>query len=187
MVGTKYLEHVGKMTIENVNGRDRCVLEFKQNGYWGSTNMVSGTVHDASGNIVSQLEGKWDEYLSQAVDSSHFTVLWRAQQWPKQTHEYYGFTSFSMTLNEITPDIADKLPVTDSRHRPDVRALEEGDLDQAEAEKVRVEEMQRSRRRDGEEAQAKWFRFEGGEWIYTGEYWEARAKGWKGTSIDPLW
>lgn len=30
MVGTKYLEHVGKMTIENVNGRDRCVLEFKQ-------------------------------------------------------------------------------------------------------------------------------------------------------------
>ncbi|KIK71255.1 hypothetical protein GYMLUDRAFT_33393 [Collybiopsis luxurians FD-317 M1] len=187
MVGSKYLEHVGKMIIENINGRDRCVLEFKQSGYWGSSNVVSGQVHDASGKIISQLEGKWDEHLSQAVDASHFTVLWRTHPWPKQTHDYYGFTSFGMTLNEITPDIGDKLPTTDSRYRPDVRALEEGDLDRAEAEKVRVEEMQRSRRREGKEPQAKWFKEEGGEWIYAGGYWEARAKGWKGTNITPLW
>ncbi|KAJ4476763.1 oxysterol binding protein [Lentinula aciculospora] len=187
MVGTKYLEHVGKLTIENVNGRDKCVLEFKQNGYWGEINLVSGQVHNASGKVTSQLEGKWDAHLSQAVDASHFTLLWRAHPWPKHTHDYYGFTSFSMTLNEITPDIAEKLPATDSRYRPDVRALEEGDIDRAEAEKVRVEEMQRSRRRNGKEPQARWFKLEGDEWIYTGGYWEARAKGWKDTNIDPLW
>ncbi|KAJ3907829.1 oxysterol binding protein [Lentinula edodes] len=187
VVGTKYLEHVGKMTIENVNGRDRCVMEFKQSGYWGETNLVSGHVHDASGKVASQLEGKWDEHLSQAVDASHFTLLWRAHPWPKHTHEYYGFTSFSMTLNEITPDLAEKLPVTDSRYRPDVRALEEGDIDRAEAEKVRVEEMQRSRRREGKEPQARWFKLEGDEWVYNGGYWEARARGWKDAKIDPLW
>ncbi|KAJ3750118.1 oxysterol binding protein [Lentinula detonsa] len=187
VVGTKYLEHVGKLIIENVNGRDRCVLEFKQSGYWGETNLVSGQVHDASGKVAAQLEGKWDEHLSEAVDASHFTLLWRAHPWPKHGHDYYGFTSFSMALNEVTPDIAEKLPVTDSRYRPDVRALEEGDIDRAEAEKVRVEEMQRSRRRDGKEASARWFTLQGDEWIYTGGYWEARAKGWKDTKIDPLW
>ncbi|KAJ3990482.1 oxysterol binding protein [Lentinula detonsa] len=187
VVGTKYLEHVGKLIIENVNGRDRCVLEFKQSGYWGETNLVSGQVHDASGKVAAQLEGKWDEHLSEAVDASHFTLLWRAHPWPKHGHDYYGFTSFSMALNEVTPDIAEKLPVTDSRYRPDVRALEEGDIDRAEAEKVRVEEMQRSRRRDGKEASARWFTLQGDEWIYTGGYWEARAKSWKDTKIDPLW
>ncbi|KAJ3718261.1 oxysterol binding protein [Lentinula raphanica] len=187
VVGTKYLEHVGKLAIENVAARDRCVLEFKQSGYWGETNLVSGQIFDASGKVKSQLEGKWDEHMSEAVDASHFTLLWRAHPWPKNTNEYYGFTSFSMTLNEITPDVAEKLPVTDSRYRPDVRALEEGDIDRAEAEKVRVEELQRSRRRDGRELSARWFRPEGDEWIYTGGYWEARAKGWKDTKIDPLW
>ncbi|KAF5382908.1 hypothetical protein D9757_006329 [Collybiopsis confluens] len=187
MVGTKYLEHVGVMTVENSNDRHRCVLEFKQSGYWGSSNVVSGQVYDASGTVISRLEGKWDEHLSQAVDSSHFTLLWRAHPWPKQTHDYYGFTSFGMTLNEITPDIVGKLPVTDSRYRPDVRALEEGGLDKAEAEKIRVEEMQRARRREGKETQPRWFRLEGGEWTYAGGYWEARAKGWKGTNITPFW
>ncbi|KAK7463810.1 Oxysterol-binding protein 3 [Stygiomarasmius scandens] len=187
MVGTKYLEHVGKMIIENVTDNSRCVLEFKQNGYWGASNVVSGTVYDSAGATISQLEGKWDEQFSQTVDSSHLVVLWRVNPWPKQTQEYYGFTSFGITLNEMSPDVVNKMPPTDSRLRPDVRALEEGDLDTAESEKSRVEEMQRDRRRKGKESQPRWFKQAGDEWIYAGGYWEARAKGWKGTNIEPLW
>jgi len=187
MVGTKYLEHVGKMIIENVTDNSRCVLEFKQNGYWGASNVVSGTVYDSAGATISQLEGKWDEQFSQTVDSSHLVVLWRVNPWPKQTEEYYGFTSFGITLNEMSPDVVNKLPPTDSRLRPDVRALEEGDLDTAESEKSRVEEMQRDRRRKGKESQPRWFKQAGDEWIYAGGYWEARAKGWKGTNVEPLW
>ena len=50
---------------------------------------------------------------------------------------------------------------TDSRLRPDQRALEDGDVDQAEALKARLEEHQRARRRvleeHGEEWKPRWF------------------------------
>lgn len=188
MMGTKYLEHCGQMVIENSSDNSRCVLEFKQSGYWAAPNVVSGAVYDPSGEVVSELEGKWDEQISEKVDVSHFTVLWRASPWPKNMPDNYGFTAFGITLNEITDDIADKLPPTDSRYRPDVRALEEGDLDLAEEEKNRVEEMQRDRRRRGIEREPRWFKQVGEEWVYVGGYWEARAKGWKGTErVEALW
>lgn len=187
MVGTKYLEHTGKMSIENTHDQTQCVLEFKQNGYWGASNQVSGTVYGPSGEAVSHLDGKWDDQMAQSLDSSHFRVLWRITPFPKNTHEYYGFTAFGITLNELTSDIVGKLPPTDSRFRPDVRALENGDLDVAEEEKVKVEELQRERRRRGEDRQPRWFKQDGDEWVYSGGYWEARAKNWKGEDLHPLW
>jgi Oxysterol-binding protein. len=187
MVGTKYLEHCGKMTIENTMNNARCVLEFKQSGYWAASNVVSGTIHAPSGEVVAQLEGKWDDQIAQTVDSSNFRILWRVAPFPKNIDECYGFTSFGITLNEITSDIGDKLPPTDSRYRPDVRSLERGHLDVAEEQKIKVEEMQRERRRRGADRQPRWFKQVGEEWTYVGGYWEARAKSWKGAGIEPLW
>ncbi|KAJ7492874.1 oxysterol binding protein [Mycena latifolia] len=151
-----------------------------QCGYWGASNMVSAAVYSPSGQVVMQMEGKWDDQMSQTLDSSHFRIY-------GDTHEYYGFTSFGITLNEITSDLEGKLPATDSRCRPDVRALEEGHLDVAEREKTRVEEAQRERRRNGEDTQPRWFRQVGDEWEYTGGYWEARAQGWKDAGVKALW
>lgn len=185
MMGTKYLEHTGKMTIENVSTNARCIVEFKENGYWGISNLVSGTVHSSSGAIDAIIEGRWDESLARKLGPSHLHVLWKISTFPKNALDYYGFTSWGITLNEITSDLADKLPPTDSRYRPDVRALEEGKLDLAESEKTRVEELQRERRRQGMNRSPKWFKQVGDEWEYVGGYWEQRAKGWK--DIDPLW
>ncbi|KAJ7630685.1 oxysterol binding protein [Roridomyces roridus] len=187
MVGTKYLEHVGKMNIDNTRTGARCVIEFKPAGFWGASNLVSGVVHDPSGEAVAKLEGKWDDQLSQMLDDSHFRILWRAAPFPTNTLEYYGFTSFGISLNEITGDMKGKVAPTDSRWRPDVRALEEGRLEEAEEAKSRVEEAQRERRRKGMDAEPRWFALVGSEWEYTGGYWEARANEWKGAGIKPLW
>lgn len=187
MVGTKYFEHSGKMTIENTTTQYRCVLDFKQNGYWGPANVVSGTIHDPDSDIVGKLEGKWDDQICQMLDASHFHVLWKMAPFPKNTLESYGFTSYGITLNEIADDSAGKLPPTDSRLRPDVRALENGELDLAEEEKLRVEQMQRDRRNRGEERLPRWFKQVGDEWHYAGGYWEARSRGWKQEKILPLW
>lgn len=188
MVGTKYLEHCGSMTINAANDM-RCVLDFKQSSYWAASNVVSGTIYNSNGDVVSKLEGKWDDQFAQCFDSSHLRVLWRVTPWSKSTNEYYGFTNYGITLNEITSDISNKLPPTDSRFRPDVRALEDGDLNLSEQEKHRVEELQRNRKKDGAPRQARWFKQDlNDEWAYVGGYWEARAKGWKGTErIEPLW
>jgi len=185
MMGTKYLEHTGKMTIENISTGSRCVVEFRETGYWGVPNQVYGAVYSPTGDIETTLEGKWDEVVARKLGPNHLQILWRMTPFPKNSLDLYGFTSWGITLNEITPGMEGKLPPTDSRYRPDVRALEEGNLDRAEAEKERLEELQRERRKLGKEREPRWFRREGDEWVYAGGYWEQRAKGWK--AMDPLW
>ena len=185
MMGTKYLEHSGNMTIEDLSTEARCVVEFKENGYWAITNTVIGTVYSPSGTIDATLDGKWDESFARKLGSSHLHVLWKMTPFPANSLDYYGFTSWGITLNEITVDLAGKLPPTDSRYRPDVRALEEGNLDLAEAEKERLEYLQRERRKRNEDRQPRWFRQQGDEWVYSGSYWDYRAQGWK--DVSPLW
>ncbi|KAH9937519.1 Oxysterol-binding protein-domain-containing protein [Fomitopsis serialis] len=185
MMGTKYLEHCGKLTIENTTSGGKCVLDFKEGGYWGPSNQVSGTVVSSNGKTQAHLEGKWDEQMARKLDSSHLRVLWRITPFPKNAPDLYGFTAFGITLNEITSDLEGRLPPTDSRLRTDVRALEEGDIDRAEEEKKRIEEMQRDRRKMGAECRPRWFKQQGDEWVYVGGYWEQRDRGWK--DIQPLW
>ncbi|KAG1783723.1 Oxysterol-binding protein-domain-containing protein [Suillus placidus] len=187
MMGTKYLEHCGKMTIQNTTDGATCVLDFKQSGYWGASNEVSGMILSPSRDVTARIEGKWDEQIAQVLDSSYLHVLWRITPFPKESPQYYGFTAFGMTLNEITSDLEGRLPPTDSRFRPDVLALEHGDDDEAETQKTRVEEMQRDRRRRGVNRAPRWFKEDGNGWTYVGGYWEARAKGWKDTPVESLW
>ena len=181
------MEHCGNMTIEDISNESQAVLEFKPNGYWGPANAVSGVVYTSDGQSACKLEGKWDEQISKSPDSSQYHILWRINPFPKNTHQFYGFTTFAMTLNEIIGELGGELPPTDSRYRPDVRALEEGDMDRAEEEKQRVEELQRQRRRRGEDRKPRWFKQVGDEWLYAGGYWEAKTNGWDGQHIDPLW
>lgn len=187
MMGTKYLEHCGKMTIKNTVSGASCVVDFKQTGYWGASNEVAGIILSGSGGVCARIEGKWDEQIVLVLDSSHLRVLWRIAPFPKQNMEYYGFTAFGITLNEITSDLEGKLPPTDSRFRPDVRALEEGNDDEAEAQKTRLEESQRERRRGGADRTPRWFKQVGEDWKYKGGYWEARATGWREAAVEPLW
>lgn len=58
----------------------------------------------------------------------------------------YFFSSLALTLNEPEEGVAP----TDSRRRPDQRLMEEGHWDEANAEKQRLEEKQRTVRRERE-------------------------------------
>lgn len=52
-----------------------------------------------------------------------------------------------MMLNNLPAELKPKLPPTDSRLRPDQRALEEGNIDLAGQEKLRLEDKQRATRK----------------------------------------
>lgn len=65
---------------------------------------------------------------SQSLDIPNSKFLWRVSPRPHYAEEYYNFTSLSMTLNQEFPGMRESLPATDSRFRPDVRILEEGDV-----------------------------------------------------------
>uniref|UniRef100_A0A914S656 Uncharacterized protein n=1 Tax=Parascaris equorum TaxID=6256 RepID=A0A914S656_PAREQ len=73
------------------------------------------------------------------------TVLFEAIPPPKDALKYYGFSQFTCGLNDLSPDEKAFLPPTDSRLRPDVRALELGDAAKALAYKTALEKAQRSR------------------------------------------
>lgn len=114
---------------------------------------------------------------------------------PPDHQRYYGFTRFAMELNELGPD-SYLLPPTDTRLRPDQRALEEGDLNAAEQLKSQLENTQRERRKRREEMgfghEPKWFshRKQGDEdvWQYNGKYWETRRNpGFGGLQFEALW
>lgn len=69
---------------------------------------------------------------------------------------------FAIALNEPCPRLLPLLPPTDSRFRPDQRALELGEWTVATQEKLRLEEKQRQARRQrkaaGLEYRPSWFR-----------------------------
>ncbi|BFZ11295.1 hypothetical protein BsWGS_14334 [Bradybaena similaris] len=100
--------------------------------------------------------------------------------------QYYEFSLFAMCLNELFPDMAAKLPPTDSRFRPDIRSMEEGRLEQSADEKNRVEEKQRETRKDAakakKELQPLWFSYQTNpftakeDWLFNNDYWK---RNWK--------
>jgi len=193
IVGEKYLTHEGELIITDLASGYRCVLTFKEGGYWGPSRGISGAVYGPKSNsVLAKLDGTWNEGLSLQLDpkGSHLRVLWRANAFPPHAHEYYGFTSFTMSLNEVTSDVGEFLPPTDSRFRPDQKAMEEGNMEFADEEKARIEADQRTRRKareeKGQDWVPKWFEADGDEWKYKGGYWEARAKKDWGES-EKLW
>jgi hypothetical protein len=113
-------------------------------------------------------------------------------------------------LNELDDDLRQQLPPTDTRFRPDQRFvfsyykffsygflficisyLEAGQIDQAEKEKARIEQAQRSR--STATASPEWFKQEGDSFQLIGDedpahsYWKKREENWTGVEFVQLW
>ncbi|XP_068736521.1 oxysterol-binding protein-related protein 1-like [Montipora capricornis] len=123
---------------------------------------------------------------SVTVDFSAPKDLWRFQERPPHSKQMYNFTTYAMQLNELHEDQKPQLPPTDSRLRPDCRALENGDLDGATREKIRLEEKQRAAKKERSKSDRwipRWFKedinpYTGQlDWIFTNTYWN---RDWKG-------
>uniref|UniRef100_A0A4W5QF25 Oxysterol-binding protein n=1 Tax=Hucho hucho TaxID=62062 RepID=A0A4W5QF25_9TELE len=83
-------------------------------------------------------------------------LLWRIAPRPENSLEMYSFTSFAMQLNELDRDMEGLIPKTDCRLRPDIRAMENGDIDLASEEKKRLEEKQRAARKTRSKSDDDW-------------------------------
>ena len=191
---------------------------------------IDGEVYDAAGNCVAHVQGNvlgkvwaWDldvpppggEALHErfrvgegddsaegaATSTGGFaTPIFEFGGVAPDAARQYGFTRFAITLNELSPEMLRNLPPTDSRFRPDMRALEDGHPETASKEKVRVEDRNRAlaaaRKRAGGDTSPRGSRnaraTPGGQtwgkhvnflehqcalWVYKGGYWEQRASG----------
>ncbi|XP_023187395.1 oxysterol-binding protein-related protein 3 isoform X2 [Xiphophorus maculatus] len=192
--GQRWIEHYGEISIRNSNSDVcQCKITFIKARYWNSSvNEVEGTITDIKGKVIHRLFGKWHEAVY-CGDPPSATCIWRASQMPMNYEQYYGFTKFAIELNELEPSLKQLLPPTDTRLRVDQRLLEEGNLEAAEEQKQRIEQLQRDRRRILEENnvshQPKFFRKSKEDaWVSNNTYWELRRDpGFSHIEFPTLW
>uniref|UniRef100_A0A8C4ZI51 Oxysterol-binding protein n=1 Tax=Gadus morhua TaxID=8049 RepID=A0A8C4ZI51_GADMO len=192
--GQRWIEHYGEMTVRNLNSDGcQCKVTFVKAKSWSSTvNEIEGVVTDADGRVVHSIFGKWHDSLYQG-DPPMSTCIWRANPMPLAHEQYYGFTKFAVELNELAPDLRALLPPTDTRFRPDQRMLEEGNVDGAEEQKQRLEQLQRERRQVLQDNnlthKPRFFRKSKDDtWVTDNTYWEQRRDpGFSKMDFAPLW
>ncbi|XP_066503600.1 oxysterol-binding protein-related protein 1 isoform X2 [Hoplias malabaricus] len=115
-------------------------------------------------------------------------LLWKITPRPANSAQMYNFTTFAMQLNELDEEIEAVVPKSDCRLRPDIRAMENGDIDLASLEKKRLEEKQRAARKNRSKSEEEWKTrgsvfgprwFQQGpnphnnapDWLFTSSYW----------------
>lgn len=189
ILGKLYVDNFGEMTYDNVTTKDSGKLILKQRG-WGDRGAyeTSGYIKDGSGKERFTLKGRWDkEFVLINSITKEEKVIWRKNALSNNADAQYNLTKFAIELNHLTPEVLKHLPITDSRLRPDQKALEMGWIDLANTEKLRLEDKQRKRRKEDEKVgrthTPKWFEertdnYTGQkEYFYIGKYWESREKG----------
>merc|ERR1719422_2174054 len=207
VIGKLWIDQHGEMEVVNHTKGDKCYMKFEPYSYFGGTpKKVTGTVTNIDGKVEWVLNGTWDSKMEgskvigeamvkgkSSLEIGDSKVLWKKNPIDPEADKYYFFSKFTCELNEPEEFVAP----TDSRLRPDQRMMEEGRWDEANTEKVRLEEKQRAVRRqrevEAELAQQEgreyegpkptWYRavpdqFNGGKLIheYLGGYWEAKEQ-----------
>ncbi|KAJ7991541.1 hypothetical protein DPEC_G00284950 [Dallia pectoralis] len=192
--GQRWIEHYGEMSIKNINSNDcQCKVTFIKARSWSSTvNEVEGVVTDTRGHVVHTFFGKWHEGIYQG-DPPSAICIWRANPMPGDQDQYYGFTQFAMELNELDASLKPLLPPTDTRFRLDQRCLEEGNIEEAEEQKQRIEKLQREMRKVLEENNTthtpRFFeKSKDDMWVSSNTYWEQRKDpGFSNGDFPVLW
>ncbi|CAI9764047.1 unnamed protein product [Fraxinus pennsylvanica] len=192
ILGKLYCDHYGTMRIEG-NRNYSCKLKFKEQSIIDrNPHQVQGIVQDRSGKTVATLFGKWDEsmhYVKGDCSSkgkgheslSEARLLWKRSKPPKFPTRC-NLTRFAIGLNELIPELKEKLPPTDSRLRPDQRCLENGEYEMANSEKLRLEQQQRQARKMQERGwKPQWFAKDKGSDTYRyigGVSYQESGLGW---------
>lgn len=152
--GSVEAHNLGEITLSD-DRSNLSFMKFKEKSFlfgFGDphANEVEGWLKNA-GVIKYTLEGVWDRFLeAHDMRTNATTRVWQAGN--KRTFpEYYGFSELSLNLNLLNSEVLHMVPTTDSRLRPDVRALENGLLELGEAEKARIYRKEK----EGEQ-QASW-------------------------------
>ena len=151
------------MEVVNHRTGDKCFMKFEPYSYFGGVpKKVTGTITNSEGKICWVLNGTWDQkmegskVIGEAVvkgkahpEIQDSKLLWKKTPIPTEAEKYYAMSRLACELNEMEEGVCP----TDSRRRPDQRLMEEGRWDEANSEKVRLEEKQRAVRRQREAEQ----------------------------------
>ena len=226
ITGNPTVDNHGDMNIRNHTTGDQCTLNFKRRGWSENTayhvkGQVSVPPHGKENKDVRwSIGGKWNSQFlarltpgeqeedldlsSRKLGSDQAFLLWQAA--PRPNNIPFNLTPFVVTFQSLPDRLKPLLPPTDTRFRPDQRAMEEGKWDKAADQKNMLEKAQRKRKeardhkadkegREHSEPPPKWFEQATCEitgekyWKATGEYWKVRervAEGGRWEGVDSI-
>ncbi|XP_059142601.1 oxysterol-binding protein 1-like isoform X2 [Physella acuta] len=172
IVGKLWVDNHGEMDITNHTNGDKCHLKYSAYSYFSRENprKVTGVVTDIQGEAKWVLTGTWDQKMEAAqivhaeesnkgkpvFETGPHKTMWKVRNPAPGSEKVYFFSPLAIEMNEMEEGVAP----TDSRHRPDQRLMEEGQWDEANRVKVKLEEKQREVRKQ-REAEAEAMRAEG--------------------------
>lgn len=205
IVGNPSVDNYGEMAITNKQTGDKAVLNFKPRGWRGaSAYEMSGVIYNKKGEKVWSIGGHWNnkifgkkvikndssiDYSNKKISSSPTEdgtkfLIWQSAPRPNVP---FNLTSYAITLNEPHPKLLEYVSPSDTRLRPDQRAMEDGKYDDAGVLKNKVEEKQRAARKKRDQEKVKYrptfftkevHKATGEEyWKYNGDYWKLRNEG----------
>ena len=127
IVGKLWIDHYGDMIVTNHTSGEVCTLTFKPAGWRGKSQYeIEGTVKDSNGNTCYEISGHWnDKLVSKPSEApAENVLLWKRHPIPENAKTNYNFTEFAMSLNQLFVDMDKWICKTDSRLRPDQKAME---------------------------------------------------------------
>ncbi|PVU96113.1 hypothetical protein BB561_001361 [Smittium simulii] len=161
---------------------------FDESLWRENSSLTEDTLETQKNQNLSQQKNKFEtgsaeKYIT--LPTRNF-VLWKRNPMPSEPITY-NLTPFAVSLNDLPQCLENYIAPTDSRIRPDQKAMEHGEYEQADLEKSRLEQKQRAirKKRENNELEQwtpRWFVQEidpdtGSEyWKFTGEYWTERQR-----------
>ncbi|THW99689.1 hypothetical protein D6D17_06503, partial [Aureobasidium pullulans] len=150
ITGSPTIDNYGLMEVKNHTTGETAILDFKQRGWKASSAfLVAGKVTDAKGVPKWSIGGRWNDKIyarptpgyedenlgtsTKSQESNQAILVWEAG--PRPAGIPFNLTPFVITLNALPSRLQPLLAPTDSRFRPDQRAMEEGKYDIASDEK----------------------------------------------------
>lgn len=131
------------ISINETTG-EKLIIKFGGKKSWGNDRILEGECFDKDGKKVYTLSGSWltKIYLTSCA-TKEVEMIWNCDDLPAEDPKQYNFRKFSCALNHFSEEMNGVIAPTDSRLRGDMRLFEEGKMDLADAEKVRLEVKQR--------------------------------------------
>lgn len=189
IAGERYMEPVDEFKICCSNGGYSNIAFRSAGMFGGRSEDLTISVNPSKSEKYNKetLVGKWTDKVK---DQKSGKEIWKVKELVPNSKKKYGFTKFTANLNEITDIERGNLPPTDSRYRPDIKAYENGNIDEAETLKLKLELAQRERRNEGTDINPNYFKkVSDKKWEFIkgpNGYWERREQhDWSG--IIPLW
>ena len=156
LFGNCHVDFYGEVRVTNHKTGEYGIIHFKARD-WRTESRLSGKFYDQTGQERYEIYGPFKEKLElkNLATGEVETIFEKPEPYPGWRRQF-GFSHVTMNLNYICPEMREWIAPTDSRLRYDMRLYEEGLVDEADEEKIRLEVKQRKARKIREESKQQW-------------------------------